>query len=114
MWRRVITDPVGQVVEVGRKRYLSVGLRDFVQVRDRTCRMPGCPVPAERCEVDHTVRRADHGANSPGNTAALCRHHNLMRERSTWNLTLPTPGTLVFTTPEGRTYATTPEPYLAA
>ncbi len=111
VWRRVITDPIGHVVEASRKRHASPALRDFIELRDRTCRLPGCPVPAERSEIDHTIRHVHHGANSPENTAALCKHHNLMRERSAWTLTQPIPGTLTFTSPEGRTYTTTPEPY---
>ncbi len=34
-----------------------------------------------------------------------------MRERSDWELKQPEPGTLVFISPEGRQYATEPEPY---
>jgi uncharacterized protein DUF222 len=71
VWRRLITDPAGQVLEPSRRRFASARLREFIQLRDRTCRLPGCNTPAERCQIDHTVRHADHGANSPGNNAAL-------------------------------------------
>jgi hypothetical protein len=112
VWRRVLTDPAGQVIESSRKRYASAELREFLRVRDRTCRLPGCNTPAERCEVDHSVRHMHHGANAPDNTAALCKRHNLMRERSGWDVEQPSPGKLVFTSPEKRKYVTTPEPYL--
>jgi hypothetical protein len=111
VWRRILTDPAGQVIEASRKRYASAELREFLRVRDRTCRLPGCNVPAERCEVDHSVRHEHHGANAPDNTAALCKKHNLMRERSGWDLEQPEPGKLVFTSPEKRKYVTVPEPY---
>jgi hypothetical protein len=111
-WRRVLTDPVGQVVEIGRRRFASPGTAEFVRIRDRFCRMPGCNTPAVRAEIDHTVRHADDGVSVVGNLAALCKHHNLMRERSDWELEQPVAGMLVFTSPEGRRYATEPEPYV--
>jgi hypothetical protein len=110
-WRRIITDDTGKLLETNRKRHLSPDLIDYIKMRDRSCRQPGCSVRAERSEIDHTIRREHHGVNSPDNTAALCRFHNLMRERSDWNLEQPMEGTLVFTSPAGRSYVTTPEPY---
>lgn len=62
--------------------------------------------------VDHSTRHVDLGVNSRENTAALCKHHNLMRERSGWEVEQPVQGTLVFTSPEGRRYVTVPEPYV--
>jgi hypothetical protein len=111
-WRRVLTDPVGQVVEIGRRRYASPGTAEFVRIRDRFCRMPGCTTPAGRAEIDHTLRHADDGLSVMGNLAALCKHHNLMRERSDWEVSQPVPGALVFISPEGRRYVTEPEPYV--
>ncbi len=73
-WRRVLTDPVGQVVEIGRRRFASPGTAEFVRIRDRFCRMPGCNTPAVRAEIDHTVRHADDGVSVVGNLAALCKH----------------------------------------
>jgi hypothetical protein len=110
-WRRVLTDPTGQVVEIGRRRYASPATTEFIRIRDRYCRMPGCNTPAGRAEIDHTLRHTDHGLSVRGNLAALCKHHNLMRERSDWELKQPEAGTLVFTSPDGRQYATEPEPY---
>jgi hypothetical protein len=110
-WRRVITDPAGQVLEVSRRRYASPALVDHVRVRDRTCRVPGCTVLAENAEIDHTVRHADHGETSPHNTGAYCKFHNLWKERSPWTVQQPEPGTFTFTSPEGRTYTNPPDPY---
>jgi hypothetical protein len=33
----------------------STALQRFVRNRDLTCRFPGCDVPAERCDLDHTI-----------------------------------------------------------
>ncbi|MBP2326368.1 hypothetical protein JOF56_006753 [Kibdelosporangium banguiense] len=111
MWRRVITDEHGQVLEVSRRRYASAALARHIRLRDRTCRQPGCGRTADRSEIDHTVRYADGGVTSVDNTNALCRKHNLMRERSDWGMTQPLPGTLVFRTPANRVHTTTPELY---
>ncbi|CAM3486817.1 HNH endonuclease signature motif containing protein [Kibdelosporangium persicum] len=110
-WRRLITDPTGQVLEVSRRRFASPALRRHLQLRDRTCRQPGCNVPAHRCETDHTKSYVTGGPTSPGNIAMFCKRHNLMRQRTKWRLRQPEPGTLVFTTPTKRIVVTKPEPY---
>ncbi|ONI84221.1 hypothetical protein ALI144C_16275 [Actinosynnema sp. ALI-1.44] len=110
-WRRVITDPAGQVLEVSRRRFASPGLTRFVQARDRVCRQPGCAVVAQRCEVDHSVPYAEGGVTGVGNVAMLCKRHNLMRQRTTWRMDQVMPGVLAFTTPGRRTVLTTPVGY---
>jgi hypothetical protein len=110
-WRRVITDEHGHVLEVSRRRLASPALARHIRLRDRTCRQPGCGRPADKAEIDHTIRYNDGGATSPDNTSALCRKHNLMRERSSWDCSQPIPGKLVFRTPTGRVHVTEPEPY---
>jgi hypothetical protein len=110
-WRRMITDEHGQVQEVSRRRFASPALARHIRLRDRTCRQPGCSRSADKAEIDHTVRHADGGVTAVDNTTALCRKHNLMRQRSGWDSRQPLPGTLVFHTPANRTHITTPEPY---
>ncbi|MFC0111259.1 HNH endonuclease signature motif containing protein [Kibdelosporangium aridum] len=110
-WRRILTDPAGHVLEVSHRRFAPPSLKRHIQLRDRTCRQPGCEEPAERTEIDHTQRHTDHGETSHGNLAALCKKHNLLKERSTWKIEQPHPGTLTFTTPSGKTHTTQPEPY---
>ncbi|MFI9453288.1 DUF222 domain-containing protein [Amycolatopsis sp. NPDC052450] len=55
--RRIITDPLsGQVLDLGRDRYRpTAGVGEFVRVRDRECRRPGCQRPAQACDLDHVV-----------------------------------------------------------
>jgi hypothetical protein len=38
----------------------------------------------------------------------LCRHHHLCKQAEGWRLEQPEPGVLVWHTPSGRTYVTTP------
>ncbi|ONI84239.1 hypothetical protein ALI144C_16385 [Actinosynnema sp. ALI-1.44] len=113
-WRRVITDPTGHVLEVSRRRFASPALKRHLDLRDRTCRQPGCTVPAERCQTDHTIPHATGGLTSAANTSTFCERHNLMRQRTDWKLDQPTPGTLLFRTPANRKLLTHPEPYEAA
>jgi hypothetical protein len=56
-WRRLVTDPLsGAVLDVGRTRYRPPQpMAEHVIARDSTCAGPGCPVPAARCDLDHTV-----------------------------------------------------------
>jgi hypothetical protein len=110
-WRRMITDEHGQVLEVSRRRFASPALARHIRLRDRICRQPGCSRSADKAEIDHTVRHADGGVTAVDNTSALCRKHNLMRERTGWDSRQSLPGTLVFRTPANRTHITTPEPY---
>jgi hypothetical protein len=43
-WRRLITDPAGQVRDYGRTRYRPpADLAEYIQARDRHCRFPGLP-----------------------------------------------------------------------
>ncbi len=110
-WRRIISHPTGNILVDDRRRRASPALTRYIHARDRTCRVPGCSAVAERSEIDHTIRHADHGVTGPANTGAYCRFHNLWKERSSWTVTQPTPGTFTFTSPEGRVYNSTPEPY---
>src|SRR6478609_802048 len=55
-WQRIVTDPLsGTVLDVGRTTYRPpAALADHVRHRDKYCTAPGCPVPAARCDLDHT------------------------------------------------------------
>ncbi|TCO47350.1 uncharacterized protein DUF222 [Actinocrispum wychmicini] len=107
-WRRILTDPAGHLLEASPRRFPSPAMAEHVRLRDQHCRMPGCTTTAHRSEIDHTVRHCDQGLSSTDNLAALCKYHNLLRERSGWDIYQPSEGVLVFTSPEGRRYQTTP------
>ncbi|GAB3879612.1 DUF222 domain-containing protein [Kibdelosporangium lantanae] len=109
-WRHMITDPAGHTLQDNNSAP-SRTLTRYLHARDRTCRVPGCTAIAETSEVDHTVRRADSGPTNPGNTGAYCKYHNLWKERSSWQVSQPSPGTFTFVSPEGRVYTSPPEPY---
>ena len=88
-------------------------LRELVKVRQRTCAFPGCRRPARACDDDHTVPYDQGGRTCECNLAPLCRMHHRAKQAPGWTLAQPEPGTLVWTTPHGRSYTVTPAPYPA-
>ncbi|MBG6223567.1 hypothetical protein IWX63_000115 [Arthrobacter sp. CAN_A2] len=109
---RLLTHPeTGAVLSVGRNTYaVPADLKKWLRVRDRTCRHPGCSIPAARCELDHTTPWSRGGPTSHDNLAHLCRKHHMLKSEGLWHYDQPAPGTLVATSPAGRTYACDPEP----
>jgi hypothetical protein len=48
-------------------------------MRDLTCRFPNCDVPAEFCDIDHTIPYAADGLTHPSNLKCECRKHHLLK-----------------------------------
>ncbi len=89
----------------------STELAEFVRMRDMFCRFPGCNVAADYCDIDH-ARPWPWGPTHPSNLNCKCRKHHLMKTFWTgiggWaDIQLPD-GTLIWTSPSGRTYTTHP------
>jgi Domain of unknown function (DUF222) len=83
-------------------------LRDFVRCRDLTCRFPGCDCPAIRCDLDHTVPFGEGGRTHASNLKSLCRLHHLLKTFGGWRDTQLRDGTVIWTSPCGDSYVTTP------
>jgi hypothetical protein len=81
-------------------------LREFVSQRDLTCRFPTCRQPASRCDLDHTAPYDQGGLTCTCNLGALCRYHHQLKQQPGWQLSQPTPGSFIWTTPTGRSYLT--------
>ncbi|HEY7176747.1 MAG TPA: DUF222 domain-containing protein, partial [Micromonosporaceae bacterium] len=60
-------------------RYPGPALWRWIATRDRTCRAPGCRVPARVSDIDHTVDHAFGGETTHDNLALLCRHHHRLK-----------------------------------
>jgi hypothetical protein len=114
-WQRILTDPAsGALLDVGRTAYRPpAALAEHVRARDRTCRFPGCRMPAERCDLDH-VRRYPDGPTSRCNLCTECRHHHRLKHDDDWHLVTDPhhPDVMVWTSPAGKTYTTEPRPPL--
>jgi hypothetical protein len=88
-------------------------LAHLVKARNATCTAPGCGRRAARCDLDHTDPHHHGGLTCECNLAPLCRHHHRCKQADGWRLEQPEPGVLVWHTPTGRTYTTTPTRYAA-
>ncbi|MEU3765477.1 DUF222 domain-containing protein [Amycolatopsis keratiniphila] len=110
--RRIITDPLsGQVLDLGRDRYRpTAGLAEFVRVRDRECRRPGCHRPAQACDLDHAVPWQHGGHTADTELVDLCRRDHRLKDEPGWTYHLDPDGTLTITTPTGQRHDSTPPP----
>jgi hypothetical protein len=86
----------------------SKALADFVRCRDLTCRWPGCDRPAADCDLDHTIPYADGGPTHASNLKCYCRTHHLVKTFWGWRDQQLPDGTVILSSPSGRTYVTTP------
>ncbi|OMC54175.1 hypothetical protein A5747_16870 [Mycobacterium sp. IS-836] len=86
----------------------SAALADFVRCRDLTCRWPGCDQAAVDCDVDHTIPYSQGGPTHASNLKCYCRTHHLVKTFFGWTEQQLPDGTLILTSPAGRTYVTTP------
>ncbi|MBE1548767.1 hypothetical protein GGC64_002791 [Mycobacterium sp. OAS707] len=95
----------------------SAALERWIRNRDLTCRFPGCDRKAAICDLDHTVPFNHADPRSGGWTvfwdlACYCRgHHRLKTFHSGtggWRDEQLADGSIVWTSPTGRRYTTTP------
>ena len=83
----------------------------LIRARNNKCTAPGCGRPAARCDLDHTIAWDQGGITCECDLAPLCRHHHRCKQAHGWHLDQPEPGVLIWRTPSGRTYTTTPAEY---
>lgn len=86
----------------------SRALADFVRCRDLTCRFPGCDRAAIESDLDHTIPHSEGGDTHASNLKCLCRLHHLIKTFWGWHDRQLPDGTVIWTSPSGRTYVTTP------
>ncbi|MDO3636462.1 HNH endonuclease signature motif containing protein, partial [Mycolicibacterium arseniciresistens] len=86
----------------------SRNLAEFVRCRDMGCRFPGCDVPAWKADIDHTVPYSQGGPTQASNLKCLCRLHHLIKTFWGWHDQQHRDGTVIWTSPAGQTYTTTP------
>lgn len=116
-FNRLLTHPIsGAVLDVDRESYRApADLRRWVQVRDVTCRFPGCSRPARGCELDHSDDwGADHGKTAHDNLAHLCSNHHHLKHETAWSLNHLPDGVIEWTSLTGARYRTTPAGQLRA
>jgi hypothetical protein len=115
---RILTHPeTGVVLSVGRRRYkVPKDLRRFLEIRDLTCRFPGCSIAATRSDMDHIVDWQFNGETRDINLASECPGHHTLKGNTAWTVTQAADGSgvLTWTTPSGRSYRTYPQSPFAA
>ncbi|MDO8106224.1 DUF222 domain-containing protein [Isoptericola sp. b441] len=115
---RVDEDGVPIVAVPGTDGYRpSAELARAVVDRDRTCRFPGCRVPASRCDIDHVEPfdpdRPARWQTVEQNLQALCRHHHRLKTHAGWYASRdPISGATLWRSPVGRVHIVSLEPVL--
>ena len=109
--RRLYEQPsTGNLVAMDSKAELFQGrLAEFLRLRDRICRTPGCGAPIRH--LDHVEPRSRGGTTTADNGQGLCEVCNYAKEADGWSArTVPGPRhTVETTTPTGHTYTSTAE-----
>ncbi|MCV7164928.1 HNH endonuclease signature motif containing protein [Mycobacterium stomatepiae] len=108
----LIADPVTSAAQALRYQP-GAALERFVRCRDLTCRFPGCSRPAVVCDLDHTVAfnhqdPAAGGLTVAQNLKCRCRQRHRLKTFGAWRDTQRADGTIIWTSPTGRTYRTHP------
>lgn len=98
----VAHDSDGEVIGVSNRSSVIRGrLRRLVQLRDRTCRVPGCTLRARK-EVHHLHHRGKGGTNQLENLLLVCGYHHHRLHEGGWRAQMLPDGTVQFTLPNGR------------
>jgi hypothetical protein len=109
-WRRILTNPGGQVLDYGRRTYRPpANLTDHVIARDKTCVFPHCRRPARHCEVDHGDPWCSGGHTNPDALYPLCTRHHHARHNAGWTGQRTDDGSYLWTDPTGHTYTVHPD-----
>ncbi|SFN85607.1 HNH endonuclease signature motif containing protein, partial [Mycetocola miduiensis] len=110
-WYRLLTDPEsGALLSLGRTRYTPTKqMRDYLVLRDGTCRWEGCNRQATHCEIDHTEAWEFGGPTDCDNLSHVCPKHHRMKHQTTWTAKQLPGGVIRWTSPDGRSYVTEPD-----
>jgi len=111
-WRRLVTDPMGRLLDYGRSTYRPPkDLADHVIARDRTCRFRNCNRRAGRCELDHRRPWENCGTTDEPNLDILCARHHHAKHEAAWTPKRDADGSTEWTSPTGHTYVEPPATY---
>ncbi|TFD58986.1 HNH endonuclease [Cryobacterium suzukii] len=107
---RILTHPhTGIVLDVSATPFrVPAALKKYLQLRDGTCRFPGCNRSARHSDLDHTRDKQFGGPTAATNLHFLCPANHNLKHYSDWNVIADPDGTLNWTSPAGKHYATDP------
>jgi len=90
---RIITDPVGMPIDVGRaRRTVTPAQWAALVVRDGGCAFPGCTRPPAWCIAHHIIHWADGGPTDLTNLVLLCDHHHRVVHHHGWDVAIAADG----------------------
>ena len=106
---RILTAGPSLTLDLGREtRIISTALRKAVTTRDRTCRFPGCDMPARYTDVHHIWHWTRGGPTNQENCTLLCRGDHTRVHKRGWTITGNANGDLIFTSPQGESHRSRP------
>ncbi|WP_104100242.1 HNH endonuclease signature motif containing protein [Cryobacterium sp. M96] len=80
----VITDE-GRIIALGSpERCFTAAQRRAIQLRDGTCVIPGCKIPAGMTEIHHVIPHSEGGPTHTDNGVCLCWWHHRYLAASGW------------------------------
>lgn len=93
----------GVAIATGRRQRLITGRkRRLLQLRDGTCRYPGCTVPASRTDGHHIQHWIDGGSSELRNLVSLCAFHHQRHHDGEFEMHGDPSDRLRFVTRQGR------------
>lgn len=112
-WDHTTVELDGTVLSTGR-RQPTEPMRRILRIRDQHCRFPGCYVPVDSCEIDHTEEWARGGATEIRNLAHLCPKHHALKHPDLsfevrWRAVQDAEGVLTWTGPLNEVFTDLPE-----
>jgi hypothetical protein len=110
-WRRVLTDPItGRILATDPRDYRPTAeMADHARLVHPECVFPGCTVPSEHADIDHTEDHHFGGDTTPENLAPLSPDHHRVKHHTRWVIVQNGDDTLTATSPAGHVYTIRPE-----
>jgi Domain of unknown function (DUF222) len=83
--RRAVLGADNVPINLGRKARVFTGpARQAAKLLAVHCDHPGCGLPADFCEVDHSTEWSDDGRTDQDNAGVECGSHNRLKHRRRW------------------------------
>jgi hypothetical protein len=83
--RRAVLGADNLPINLGRKARVFTGpARQAAKLLAVQCDHPGCGLPTEFCEVDHSTEWSDNGRTDQDNAGIECGSHNRLKHRKRW------------------------------
>jgi hypothetical protein len=110
-WRRVLTDPItGRILATDPRDYRPTAeMADHARLVHPECVFPGCTIPSEQADIDHTEDHAYGGDTVPENLAPLSPGHHRVKHHTRWVIVQNGDDILTASSPAGHVYTIRPE-----